>query len=333
MRYYCFFFRAVLITACLISILLISVGSCIAQYSSGSTGEVDLDLRSFAASRGVSSTGLSTASLRLNAPVAPGSSLGFYTRREYGQYVTQQFALEEDWKTNTLQVGLVRLPFGIYDDRETYASGLINYPIVRSDYGSNSVDWGVPGVKWSGGGPKLQIETAAFGGRSAGVWNNQQEVDGVAERAQTYIGTLILGVSRWDGYFDTSWKNHTLRNDTHINGLDMRYTLSHLLLRGEYITGTEGMDFSRGWYLDTYYRLPGLEKFTAVARIEELKPDDSMPDGHQVTLGLRYTADSEWIYSVNWNINNLDEAYPYPWTTYSGDQGQLTLQVYRRIDF
>ena len=61
-----------------------------------------------------------------------------------------------------VQAGLVRLPFGIYDPRETYASGLIDYPMPRGDYYYHSVDWGAPGVAWSGGPAHLQIEAAGF---------------------------------------------------------------------------------------------------------------------------------------------------------------------------
>lgn len=333
MRYFRSLISAILTAVAIAAGAACSLSPSLAQEPGQTSGEIDLDLRSFAASTGRSSTDLNSVSFRLEAPVGSFAAMNFCAKRDRGEYLTQEASLDTRWGSNSFSAGIVRMPFGIYDEQETYASGLINYPLARNDFGYNSVDWGVAGVKWLGGGPKLQIEAAGFGGRSAGVWNNQQPVDGVAGRVQTYFGSVILGASRWDGYYDFTYDDEAYHNDVHLSGVDLRYTRSHLLMRGEYIAGTEANEYSRGWYMDAYYRLPALEKWTLVGRIEELKPGDNLADGRQLTLGARYTADSVWIYSVNWSRNNMDSAYPYGWTPYTGKSGQVMLQVFRRVDF
>src|SRR5262249_45378443 len=158
--------------------------------------------------------------------------------RGSGDVVVQQATIEKEWASQRVQLGMIRLPFGIYDYRETYASGLIDYPMPRVDYGLNAVDWGVPGAKWSGGPPAFQLEAAAFNGSSYGVWINIANVNGAAFRVKIYIHDLILGASRWDGYlrlpvFGPSGPMGFKHRDVHINGLDIRYTRPHLLVRGE----------------------------------------------------------------------------------------------------
>ena len=71
--------------------------------------------------------------------------------------------MEKELSGQRLRAGIVQIPFGISDTRETYASGIIDYPMARGDYGYNSVDWGAPGVSWLGGSPNLQIEAAEIG--------------------------------------------------------------------------------------------------------------------------------------------------------------------------
>ena len=75
-----------------------------------------------------------------------------------------------------------------------------------------------------------------------------------------------------------------------MTGLDLRYTKTQLLLRGEYLFGTLAGDHMRGWYLDAYYRLPQHEHWSLVARIERLKPGEDDPESRQFTLGVRYVA-------------------------------------------
>ncbi len=252
--------------------------------------------------------------------------------------ILHQASIEKEWKTDKLQLGMVRLPFGIYNYQETYGSGLIDYPLPRVDYGLNSVDWAVPGGKWSGGSAKLQYEAAAFAGRSAGVWSTANETGGAAVRIQSYAPGIIVGVSHWSGYvvqpseagYTSPAASGIRRTPVSISGLDVRYTRPHLLLRGELLYGEMGGHHMTGGYLDVYYHLPKYEKFTFVARAEALRPDPSMPTGKQITLGLRYTAAADWTLAINWRRNNFDHAYEDSWTPYSGRSGMFLFQIYHK---
>ncbi len=88
-----------------------------------------------------------------------------------------------------------------------------------------------------------------------------------------------------------------------------------------------------GWYLDIYYHLPKYEKFTLVARLEALTPGKDDPVGKQVTLGVRYTADAHWIFSLHWRRNNGSSSYKPSWTPYAGRSGDFLFQVYRKFRF
>ena len=140
---------------------------------------------------GASRTALYDGMAHIQAGVAPGLNLNLTGGHRFGSFVPQQAMLEKQWGTNRVQAGLVRMPFGIYNSRETYASGLIDYPMPRSDYAYHSVDWGAPGVAWSGGSPRIQIEAAYFNGRSSGLWGNQNPVGGASARVQTYVHGVI----------------------------------------------------------------------------------------------------------------------------------------------
>ncbi len=305
---------------------------CRAQSLQRVSLEMDFDFRARVAAVGPSGTVLYNSSFRFGAGLAPGLRAQVYGARQNGGFLTQQATLEKDWGAQRLQAGLVRIPFGIYDHQETYASGLIDYPLLRGDYGYYSLDWGAPGVKWTGGNSRLQVEAAGFAGKASGVWSNQNTVGGGALRVQTYARALILGVSRWDGTLDLN-KATSLRTPVHVNGLDLRYTRPHLLLRGEYLFGELGGNQMHGWYLDTYYHLPKYEKITLVARLEAFQPDPKLPLSRQITLGVRYVADANWTFALNWRRNNAASSYKYSWTPYAGHDGDIYLQVYRKLRF
>ena len=295
------------------------------------TAEMDLDLRSRVAAVGQSGSKLQSTALRLRTDLTPDVRLKFYVTHQYGAVGVQEAAVEKDWggTAGRAQAGLVRVPFGIYDTRETYASGLIDYPMPRGDYYYHSVDWGVPGAAWSGGSDRLQVEAAAFGGRGSGIWNNQVRLQGAAVRAQTYAGTAILGVSRWDGALQDVPTSPTLRR-VGMTGLDLRYTRPQLLIRGEYLWGTLAGDRMRGWYVDTYYRLPGQERWGLAARLERLKPGDDYAESRQITLGIRCVATPDWTLAVNWRRNN-GPFYAPTWTPAAGRGGDVYFQAYHRV--
>ena len=296
-------------------------------------GEIDLDLRARIAAVGQSGANLHATTLRLGADLGPGLRVRAYGAHRYGYFAAQEVVVEKEWGGNAgrAQAGLVRLPFGIYDPRETYASGLIDYPMPRGDYYYHSLDWGVPGAAWSGGPPQAQVEAAGFSGRGTGIWDNHARVRGGAARAQTYLGDAILGLSRWDGALEDDSTTPAIQ-PVHMTGLDLRYTKTQLLVRGEYLFGTLAGDHTRGWYVDAYYRLPQHEHWSLVGRLERLKPGDDDAESRQLTVGVRWVATKEWTLAANWRHNN-GLVYSPNWTPSAPKGGDVLLQAYRRIDW
>ncbi len=318
----------------LLSLAFFTFSSVAGYTQAGSTtGELDFDLRSRVAAVGTSGSKLFSSAVRTETTLAPGVRVQFYGTRRFGAFTAQSALIEKDWggTAGRAQAGVVRLPFGIYEPRETYASGLIDYPLARGDYAYHSVNWGVPGVAWTGGPANLQVEAAAFSGRGAQDWNNQGRIRGAAARAQTYAGDAILGISRWDGAVQDS-PAASLMRPVHLTGLDLRFTKTQLLMRGEYLFGTLSGERMTGWYLDTYYRLPQLERWSLVGRIEGLRPGSKYPEGHQLTLGTRYVAARDWTLAVNWRTNN-GPAYGKFWNPSAPKNGDVYFQAYHRISF
>jgi len=318
-----------------------SVSLCRAQSENPIRVQFDSDIRLLSSLGHNDTQSIYSSSLQLESALAGGWNAEVLAKLKDRPFLSlpgsrdiipQQISLEKEWKTNRLQAGLVRLPFGIYNHQETYASGLIDYPLPRVDYGLYSVDWGVPGAKWSGGSAKLQYEAAGFAGRSSGVWGTTNESGGAAVRIQSYAPNVIVGISNWTGYLGLpdEMGGGSRRRSVAISGIDVRYTRPHLLVRGEMLYGTLGGKRMSGGYLDLYYHLPKYEKFTLVARVESLRPDPSEPTGRQVTLGIRYTAAADWTFAINWRRNNFDRAYQDSWTPYSGRSGMLLFQIYHK---
>ncbi len=312
--------------------LLLSLGLnrvCHAQAPGPTKIEMDLDARSHLRNTDSSDTQLYSATLHLETEPAAGLRVVADGQQMESRYAVQQAAVEKNWGMQRVQGGIIRLPFGISDSRETYASGLIAYPLARGGYWNHSVDWGVPGVQVIGGTPLLQFEVAGFGGQGVGVWNDTSRVSGGALRVQTYGRDFIVGASRWDGSLSDQ-EDGGPNQPVHLNGLDLRYTRPHLVLRGEYLFGNLGGDQMRGWYLDAYYRLPQWEKVTLVARWEQSRPGLDDPIGRQVTLGMRYVATREWTLAVNWQHNNGITGYNANSSSAVGRSGEMFFQVYRK---
>ncbi len=325
--------RGIAVAAALFSLFAFPLGHAWAQSPSSTTVEINLDARAGGggASKKENNGQIYNRTVRINSAFTPNLGVHFFgTEKALGSSV-QEASLVGSLGAQQLQAGIVRLPFGIYNYQETYASGIIDYAMPRVDYRYNSVDWGVPGVQFSGGVPKLRVEAAGFGGRSYGVWENEASVGGAAVRLQTYTNNgFIFGASRWDGIQETLPTPKGTNAPVHLNGLDMRFTQGHWLLRGEYIAGELSGNQMHGAYLDSYYRLPRYQAWTLASRIEDLRPGGGYPAAHQLTLGVRYVATPNWTLTVNWRRNNMSDAYATTWTPYSGS-GALLFQAYYRI--
>jgi hypothetical protein len=292
---------------CLLTLLGTTIGTVSAGHAQApsAVSELDIDLRARVAAVGASGTKLYTTSLRTERTLAPGLRVQFYGTHRYEIYGIQQATIEKEWggMAGQAQVGIVRLPFGIYNPRETYGSGLIDYP--------------------------LQVEVAGFSGRGTEIWDNTGQVRGGAVRAQTYTGDAIFGLSRWDGAVQNG-PTSSRTQPVHMTGLDLRYTKTQLLLRGEYLFGTLSGSQMTGWYLDAYYRLPQQEHWSLVGRVEALKPGSSSAEGRQLTLGVRDVIAPDWTLALNWRHNN-GPGYGQYWTPSALKGGDILLQAYHRI--
>src|SRR5260221_627470 len=128
--------------------LLVWIGrACPAQSPGHTNFELDFDFRTQFVQGVTAQSRLYSDVIRAKTSLAPGLNVEFYGAHKYKDVLAQQATVEKDWGSQRLQLGIIRLPFGIYDYRETYASGLIDYPMPRVDYSLNSVDWGVPGAQ------------------------------------------------------------------------------------------------------------------------------------------------------------------------------------------
>ncbi len=312
--------------------------SAAAQEERAFTGQLTLDTRSLVQTGGKTRAGVYGTGLAVNGKLGKGWRLNFNGMQtnapniagagaRFDRFTTQEANVEYGRGAQTLAFGMVRLPFGLYDHRETYASGLIDYPLLRGDYALQALDWGVMGVKYTGYRGNVQWETSAFGGQGTGMWGNVNNAAGAALRLQTFYKGLIFGVSRWDGSTSTAGAGP---ERTHLTGLDVRYTRPHLLLRGEYIGGDHGGERAHGFYVDAFYHLPKFERWSVAMRWENFAPESEAPTTRQFTLGVRYTLSKDWVLALNWRKNNGPDYAP-SWTPASGSAGDFYFQAYRKI--
>ncbi len=166
-----------------VGLLLSMSGRAGAQEERPFTVQVDGDFRSRIASSGASRAALYGSQLDIHAKLPNGWRFAYLGAQNnaptltgagarFNHFITQNAYVERETQTGRFQAGIVRLPFGLYDHRETYISGLIDYPLARVDYALSAVDWGAPGVRWTGNTASFQVDAAAFGGQGAGVWGN-----------------------------------------------------------------------------------------------------------------------------------------------------------------
>lgn len=326
------------------ALLLGGMGGAQAQYSDGTTHvQLNLDTRARVASGTTGQGGLYGSGLSLKSRLGSGLSLNYWgaqnnhaaifgTGGRFNSFITQEATLQKDWKDQQLQLGIIRMPFGLSNFSEMYASGVIDYPLIRGEYQTMGVNWGVPGIRFNGGSPNLRIEAAAFGGQGAGVWGNMDNLSGASFRVQGYYKDFIVGLSRWDGTMSAKF-GHPTRGGVHFTGVDLRYTRPHLLVRGEYLFGQMSDEHPQGGYVDIYYHLPKYHRWTLVARMENFRAalDDSWMN--QWTLGFRYTMSRDWVFALNWRTNN-GRNYGYnTWTPGTAGSGDVLFQVYRKLTY
>jgi len=172
-----------------------------------------------------------------------------------------------------VRAGRYRLPFGISGRSDHAYNGFVRAPLIR--YGSY---WGLSntfmeaGVDVMAGTPSLYVETSVSrpsdGGRD---YRRASGLDTVV-RAQGYTHGVIIGVSHLRT--QPNMVGDFVFGRMKFTGVDGRWTLGGIQLRGEWIDGQPFNDVAtRGGYLDVIVHAIGMGPFTAVARTERLDYD------------------------------------------------------------
>jgi hypothetical protein len=198
--------------------------------------------------------------------------------------------------------GRFRTPFGIYNASDHAYSGFLRPPLIRYDVYSGISNYFLEqGADVTVGVPRLTLETALGAPADVGNAVRQSGLDAVA-RLQAYYGPLIAGVSRIRTSPLQSAADH--HGPAEFTGIDLRWTVSGVQLRGEWTTGRpfEGAT-TTGWYADGLVHLVGMGPVTAVARIEQLafeEPSEAEDSSaRRQTIGARVRLAGGFAVNVN----------------------------------
>lgn len=290
------------------------------------TGTADVDVRAGVDPSRSTSTRDYEEAIGGRAQVSEHVDLNARAVHKYGSVVVSQATAGYNSGSTRAELGIITVPFGLYNNLETYTSGIIGNPLVRDSYSDHATTWSLPGVLVTQTTPSVQVTAAGFDGRAYSDWNGASSLSGGAVRAQAYTGDLIVGVSGWAGSQNTIDYG---RYGVTLWGVDARYSLSHLVVRGEYIHGLIGGDTLDGAYVDTYYRLPGVETVTLVNRLEYARLAADIPYLRQWVVGARWTFSRGWFTAANLKLSNAGK-----WYDTTGFKGQrLVFQIYHVVNF
>ena len=199
-----------------------------------------------------------------------------------------------------VRAGRYRTPFGIYGRSDHAYSGFLRAPLIRYDgYWTVSNNHLEGGVDLFAGRPGLQIETSLGIPQDVGTAVRRRGLDRVV-RVQGYRGALIAGVShvRSNPYERRSFA----AGEAVFTGVDLRWMLGGMQLRGEWITGQpfDGPS-TTGWYVDAIVHRPELGPVTLVGRAEELDYDARVHSRYmrRYTVGARTQVSRALVGHVN----------------------------------
>ena len=202
----------------------------------------------------------------------------------------------------SVRAGRFRTPFGISSASEHAYLGFTRAPLIRYDgyfaLSNNNLEHGVDVVA---GAPNLNVEVALGAPADVGLQPRRSGLDSTV-RVQGYYGPLVIGVSHL----------RTLPSDAvpfvtgHANftGIDARFTLGGVQLRGEWLTGQPfDTTTTTGWYADLILHRTFMGPVTAVARIERLDYETSFEEFERYmrrqTVGARVRIAQPLSISVN----------------------------------
>lgn len=223
--------------------------------------------------------------LSLHGQAAPGVTFVAGQLRADGREMLDEnfFALRrrggDAWR-----VGRFRSAFGHSDWSETYYSGFVQQPLLRSASlgGGLSLNRLDTGIDWRGGRGALQMQVGLIDAHPAAFQPFSARPRHLVARVQTYRGGLILG---WNALVEVGRGSGATR----LFGLDGRWSAPHVQLRAELLAGSSGGAHPRGYALDVFHHPPGLTRTTFLARLEGLQGAPGASDyGSQYSGGGEY---------------------------------------------
>lgn len=183
------------------------------------------------------------------------------------------------------RLGRYRTPFGIYNRSDHGYTGFLRAPLIRyGGYWALSNNFLETGASVVAGTPRLQAEVSLGIPQDEDFQRRRRGFDRVA-RLQTAFGPWIVGGS----YIHTqpSEQRTFARGSTEFLGLDARWMMGGVQVRGEWIDGRSFAGTrTYGGYADVIVHRPFMGPVTAVARTEKL---DYLA-GRRSSFPRRYTA-------------------------------------------
>lgn len=182
------------------------------------------------------------------------------------------------------RIGRFRAAYGHSDWSECYYTGFARTPLLRdallgASLRLNRLD---TGMDVSGGTGPAQYQVGWIDARSGSYDVLSLRPDHLVARVQLYQDNLIVGLSALLEPGASSAKG------TRLFGLDWRWSIPYMQIRGEFVKGNTSTGRAQGYYLDLFYHPPGLERTTFLARAEAItSPVHDVGTGELYTVGVK----------------------------------------------
>jgi len=196
-----------------------------------------------------------------------------------------------NWKSNLFKFGRFRSPFGFNNWSEMYYTPFIGLPIIRG-YGTEivpnrSINRQDGGVEAEGGGGALQYQLAVVDSAMSDWEVTPRQMDTAIGRLQVSGGQFMIGL---DGFAKES--NHRSGPGEQMAGIDFRWTAPRVQVRGEFVKGI-GNQGTSGYYVDLFYRPPGLARTQLGARVQGIDAYNK-PSADSTSFKYYQTAPNEY---------------------------------------
>lgn len=265
------------------------------QSNTGVTGEWRTFFRAGESAEGATGVNFYESELHLHLDFSPRFSFTGVGEVEneggalLGSFQESHFSVKDG--THEYRAGRFRVPFGIINREEVEYSGFIDIPLMKDEsvrgFRLARVDTGLMAM---GGSPTLRYEAAVINGTDSSQFVDNNSSKDVCVRLQTFHGRWITGVNWYSGSVEDGTSIPPADRDVHEYGLDWRYTIPNLIVRGELGLGDIGGQRTLGWHTDLLYHTPSVENLTLLVRYDRFDPNRGMDDDTEkrLTIGARY---------------------------------------------